>query len=47
MSIDSGNPIIHYAKKFLNSSSGNGSSPQTQIMTLAIAVDNNRDPTAK
>ncbi|MET3589314.1 hypothetical protein ABID23_000391 [Bartonella silvatica] len=47
MSMNSADPMIYYAKKFLNSSSGNGISPQTQMMTLAAAVDDIHDPTAK
>ncbi|WP_375666229.1 hypothetical protein [Bartonella sp. TT121SHDZB] len=38
MSMNSTDPMIDYAKKFLNSSSGNGISPTTQIIDLVSSM---------
>ncbi|WP_254492209.1 hypothetical protein [Bartonella sp. B1099] len=45
MSINSTNPMIYYAKKFLSSSSENSISPKTQIIDLvsSMRVDNGKD----
>ncbi|WP_375677823.1 hypothetical protein [Bartonella sp. AP72JLCBS] len=38
MSMNATDPMIDYAKKFLNSSSGNGISPTTQIIDLVSSM---------
>ncbi|UNE53946.1 hypothetical protein [Bartonella machadoae] len=39
MSMDSKDRMIYYAKKFLNSSSGNGISPETQMIDVVAGVN--------
>ncbi|WP_254492524.1 hypothetical protein [Bartonella sp. B1099] len=45
MSMNSADPMMGYAKKFLNSSSGNGMSPKAQIIDLVsrMRTDNNEN----
>ncbi|WP_342753418.1 hypothetical protein [Bartonella sp. ML70XJBT.G] len=47
MSMNSTDPMIDYAKKFLNSSSGNGISPKTQIIDLVSSMRNSDDKNTK
>ncbi|WP_375639089.1 hypothetical protein [Bartonella sp. MF74HXZ] len=39
MSMNSTDPMIDYAKKFLNSSSGNGISPITQVIDFVSSME--------
>ncbi|EJF81783.1 hypothetical protein [Bartonella doshiae] len=47
MSMNSRDPMINYAKKFLNSSSGEGISPKAQIINLTTIVDIGYDENIK